>query len=71
MAKTYSVTLPVSGTAVVEVEADSEEDAIDKALDSVTNKDLETWEALRRIVMGNVFCGQQNEAEAILIDEED
>ncbi len=63
--KTYGVTLPITGTVYVEVEAESEDDAIEKALESeVDSDDIESWETHRKIVQGNVFYGGQNEADA-------
>ena len=70
--KTFSVTLPISGTAYVEVEAENEDDAIDAALNAVTNDDIETWEAHRSIVEGNVVHAMQPwRAEARDISEDD
>lgn len=64
MARNWTVSLPVTGIAYVEVVADSEEEAINKALDEVSVEHLETWSAVRQIVTGNVFRGELNEAEA-------
>jgi hypothetical protein len=62
---TYSVTLPINGKMFVEVEADSDEEAIDKALESELTIDLiEEWEALRIVCQGNCFRGCCNEAYA-------
>lgn len=69
--KTYSVALPITGVLVLDVEASSEEEAIDKAMDEATLDHLEEWEAHKKIVQGNVFYGNQNEAEAMLVDEDD
>lgn len=70
--KRYGVTLPITGTVYVEVEADSEEAAIEAALnsDDLTGDAIESWEATDRIVKGNVFYGVQNEAHAELIADE-
>ncbi len=64
--KTYSVTLPVSGVIHTEVEAESEDDAIEKALadPDITIDDIAEWEPCRNIVEGNVFYGHTNEASA-------
>jgi hypothetical protein len=68
---TYGVTLPITGNAYVEVEADSEDDAINAALEVVELKDLQDWEALKRVNMGNVcYAMQPWEAESQLLDEE-
>lgn len=52
----YGVTLPVTGKAYIEVEAASEEEAIEKALDStdLTIENIQEWEAVERINEGNV-----------------
>ena len=60
----YQVTLPIAGTAYMTVEADSREEAINKALEDVTKDDIESWEALRRLVQGSVCYAETWEAEA-------
>ena len=63
--KTYSVTIPIAGHAIVEVEADDEEAAIEKALEEVTLNNVDEWEALREFNRGNVcYCPQPWEIEA-------
>ena len=57
--KEWAVTLPISGTAYVMVNAETEDEAIDKALEIVTNDDIESWEAHRNIVEGNVVYAQR------------
>lgn len=52
--RTWGVTMPIAGHCYVEVEAETEEEAIEKAFDSVTNENLESWEALERFQQGNV-----------------
>ena len=71
--KTYGVRLPVAGHVYVEVEAESEEDAIDKAFEeSYTVDDLVEWETLRQFNQGNVcYCPHPWEADAELIEEDD
>lgn len=67
MSKTYGVTIPITGTIYVEVEADSEKEAIDKALSADGCEWPETpdvWETHSQIVRGNVFSGMQNTASA-------
>lgn len=54
MSKTYSVTIPIAGHAFLTVEADSEEQAIEKAFEVVSLNDVEEWEALRKFNSGNV-----------------
>jgi hypothetical protein len=63
--KKFSVTLPISGYLVTEVKAEDEASAITAALDSKLKAEMiQEWEAHRRIVQGNVFHGQINEADA-------
>ena len=69
--KRYSVKVPIAGYAIVEVDADDEESAIEKAVDNVTVDDLESWAALRIICEGNVMYADCNEAEAELIDDDE
>lgn len=65
--KLYDVRLPICGELSVQVEANSEEDAIEKALGSDLSFDMiETWEAHRMIVEGNIFHGSLREAKASL-----
>lgn len=67
MMKTYTVTLPIAGHAVVEVEAENEEAAIDAALnsDKLTINAIETWDALKRFHEGNIcYCPSPWEAYA-------
>jgi hypothetical protein len=68
---TYGVTLPINGKLYVEVEANSEEEAIEAALcsqDSTLDK-VEDWGALRIVCQGNFFHGCCNEAYAEPIEE--
>jgi hypothetical protein len=69
----YEVTVPISGYAVVEVEADSEDLAIEAALDEVYDKDqIEEWTTLKDVVHGNVWYGLGSpHAHATLIGESD
>jgi hypothetical protein len=70
--KTWEVTIPIAGHAYVTVEAESEDKAIEKALDEASLKDVEGWEALERFNQGNVcYCPQPWEAEATLAFSED
>lgn len=64
--KTYSVAIPVTGVLYVTVDADSEEDAIEKSKHIEYDKkehDFE-WERVSHICEGNVFCGMLNSIEA-------
>lgn len=63
--KRCSVMVPIAGYAYVDVivPADAtEEDIIGKALNVVTFDHVEEWEPHERIVEGNVFYGNCNEA---------
>lgn len=64
--KTYIVTIPIAGHAEIEVDATSEEEAIDKAMESeLTNDHFIGWEAIRMFNEGNVcYCPMPWEAEA-------
>lgn len=67
MAKTYSVCIPIAGHAYIEVEAESEAEAIEKALASedLNMSAIEEWEALERFHSGNVcYCPSPWEATA-------
>ena len=46
MPKSFRVTIPITGRIVVEIEADDEEDAIEKAMDGeeFTIDDITDWE---------------------------
>ncbi len=68
----YGVTLPVNGSVYVEVDANSEDEAIEKALQSdVTNDDIQEWSTYDELVHGNVFCGSDSHASAELIEEDE
>lgn len=68
--KHWTVYLPITGVIpIYDVVADTEEDAIDAALElerDYAPDELEqlTWSVHRQIVRGNVFNGEQNEAMA-------
>lgn len=64
--KNYQVTVPITGIAFISVQAESEQEAIQKAMDNVTINEVESWEAHEHIVKGNVFYGVQNEVECEL-----
>lgn len=66
--KTYTVTLPIAGHLVIEVEAENAEAAIQAALvsDQLTSDNIETWEALEQFHQGNVcYCPSPWKAEAV------
>jgi hypothetical protein len=68
MAK-YSVLIPIAGHIRVEVEADSEDAAIEAALESddLHLDNTEDWQAIEAFSQGNVcFCPRPWNAEATL-----
>lgn len=67
--KTSTVTIPMAGHLVIEVEAENAEAAVEAALvsDQLTIDKLENWEALKQFNTGNVcYCPQPWEASAEL-----
>lgn len=65
--KTYRVTLPIAGTMVVTVEANSENDAIEKALevaDCSDNDAIVELNPYRILCEGNMLHVSDNEAYA-------
>lgn len=61
--KKFSVTVPIVGFAIVEVEAESAEAAETTALETVAMDEIEEWEGVRAVVTGNVFHGRVNTIE--------
>lgn len=68
--KTYEVTLPIAGVAYLTIQAESEEEAVSKAMDEVVQTDIEEWSSYRRISSGNVLHVSHNEAYAEEIADE-
>ena len=69
--KTYLVIMPITGTVVKEVVAESEEKAIEQMFSGdldISEKDINEWEMCPQIVEGNIFHGMQNEVD---VEEED
>lgn len=64
--KNYSVTIPIAGHIVVDVEAENEEEAKEKALMmNHKTEQIESWETLDRFCQGNVcYCPSPWEIEA-------
>lgn len=53
----YSIMVPIAGHAFVVVNAESEEEAKEKAFDTVSIEHIESWEALEQFNRGNVcYC---------------
>lgn len=53
----YWVTIPITGKLVVQVEAESKENAIELAFNKADLEDLEEWETHTEVCKGNVFYG--------------
>lgn len=53
----YDVTVPIAGYAVVRVRANSEQEAVDAAInsDQLTTDAIEEWDGYTRLVEGNVM----------------
>lgn len=69
----WQVTIPIAGHAYLTVEAATEEEAREIALNSVTHDDIETWEQLEQFNEGNVcYCPHPWEIEVVCLsgDEE-
>ena len=72
--KTYNVIVPFAGHMSIQIDAESEEDAIEKALvsEDLTIENVESWEPMAQFNRGNVcYCPQPWEAEAELAFDED
>lgn len=75
----YNVILPFAGYVNVEVEADSEEDAIEEAQSSASlniengnhETDLREWEFYDKLIEGNFCYVSEYEASAELIGGEE
>lgn len=69
--KKYTVKVPIVAVCYVEVEAENEEESIEKAFESddLSLENVEEWEALEHIVEGNVINTHNGDAE--VVDEED
>lgn len=53
----YLVTIPIAGHAFIDVEADSAEEAQEKAFEIVRRDHIEEWEPLTQFNSGNVcYC---------------
>lgn len=57
MKKRWGVTLPITGTVYVEVEADTEDEAIKRALEGEHPFEDPTYDVHMRLLEGNVFQG--------------
>lgn len=53
----YEITIPVAGHAYITVIAESESEALEIAMDEVSEKDIDSWEFLEQFNQGNVcYC---------------
>ena len=67
----YTVTLPIAGHAVVEVEANTKAEAIEEAMEIVSIDNIDDWEAMPRFSGGNVlYCPTPHEV-IVEVEEED
>lgn len=67
---TYEVILPIAGYVLVEVEANSEQEAIDNAFSSeITTNEIEEWDTYHHIVQGNVCHASEPHARATMVDD--
>lgn len=62
--KDFVVSIPITGVAVITVQAETEDEAIALGLDNVTLDNIEDWQPVEKIIGGNVFYGILNEAQA-------
>ena len=69
--KRYFVTLPIVGTATVEVEAENEQAAIEAAFegDGLTLQSIDEWEALSQGCRGNVCSLPLHSANVVEADD--
>ena len=67
----YLVTIPICGSATVEVEAENEEEAKELALESeqVNDFDRIEYDVVEHIVEGNFFFGRCNSIDIQEADE--
>ena len=68
---TYGVKIPIAGHVYIEVEADNEDDAIDKAFDcNIETRMIEEWDTLRQVNKGNVcYFPKPWEPKAEIVDD--
>jgi hypothetical protein len=67
---TYSVKLPISGYVLADVEAASEKEAIQKAMDhDFRLADIEEWQVMEYLSQGNISYASCNEASAEKVED--
>lgn len=71
MKKLYTVKVPIVAVCYVEVEAENEQEAIGKAMESddLTLENVDEWEALEHIVQGNVIYTYNGDVEIESVEE--
>ncbi len=69
--KRYTVKVPIVAVCYIDVEAENEKDAMDKAFESEDLKleNVEEWEPFEHITQGNVIYTYHNDAE--IVEEEE
>ena len=69
--KRYTVKVPIVAVCYVDVEAENEKDAMDKAFNSedLSLENVEEWDAYRIIVEGNCLHTSNNRAEIVMEEE--
>lgn len=65
--KLYTVKVPIVAVCYIDVEAETEEEAIEKAFESDDLKleNVDEWEPLEHITQGNVIYTYHNDAEVV------
>lgn len=65
--KSYTVKVPIVAVCYIDVEAETEEEAIEKAFESDDLKleNVDEWEPLEHITQGNVIYTYHNDAEVV------
>jgi len=68
--KRFAVEIPIAGYVRIEVEAENEEDAIEKAFDiGYKNEDIQEMEMFEKLVEGNVCHTYHTRASAEEIED--
>lgn len=57
--KTWDLTIPITGRLAVQVEAETEQEAVEIAVSNAALSDLIEWQAHDEISRGNFFFGLQ------------
>ena len=68
----YTIVIPIAGTVSMVIDANSEEEALKKAItEDLTKDDMYTleWERFEQIVQGNCLNAPQNEIEIVEVEE--